>query len=111
MKPLSSPPASLKLTAAVLLLSAGAGLGACTSDQTHEYLAHTDKVTSGSGDASSANKVTHTINPWPAHSRNTQIDMDGKRAGLAAKRYETNTSIKPKGLSNGPTALDGGQKN
>jgi hypothetical protein len=110
MEPLGWP-RSLKLTAAVLLLSAGAGLGSCTSDQSHEYLAHTDRVTSGTGDASAANKVVHTINPWPAHSRNTQIEMDGKRAGLAAKRYESNTSTKPKGLSSDTIPFNGGQKN
>jgi hypothetical protein len=110
MEPLSWVRSS-KLTTAALLLAVGMGLGACTSDHTHEYLAHTDRVTSGSGDASAANKTVHTINPWPAHSRHTQIDMDGKRAGLAAKRYETNTSVKPKGLTHGSTALDGGQKN
>jgi hypothetical protein len=53
----------------------------------------------------------HTINPWPAHSRNTQIEMDGKRAGLAAKRYESNTSIKPKGLGSDTVPFNGGQKN
>jgi hypothetical protein len=104
-------PRSLKVTAAVLLLSTSVGLGACTSDQNHEYFAHTDRVTSGAGDASAANKVAHTINPWPAHSRNTRIEMDGKRAGLAAKRYESNTSIKPKGLGSGTTVLNGGEKN
>jgi hypothetical protein len=110
MEPLSRL-RSLKLTAAGLLLSAGIGLGACTSDQRHEYLAHTDRVTSGAGDASAANRVAHTIDPWPAHSRNTRIEMDGKRATLAAKRYETNTTIKPKGLSSDAIPLEGGQKN
>jgi hypothetical protein len=110
MQPLSRP-RPLKLTAAALLLSAGVGLGACTSDQHHEYLAHTDKVTSGSGDASASNKVVHTIDPWPAHSRKTRIEMDAKRAALAAKRYETNTSIKPKGLNSDTPIFDGGQKN
>jgi hypothetical protein len=110
MNPLRTP-LRLKATAAGLLLSAGALLAACTSDQTHEYLAHTDRVTKGAGDAVAANKVMHTIDPWPRHSHKTQIDMDGKRAGLAAKRYETNTSINPKGLGSEPTAADGDKKN
>jgi hypothetical protein len=41
----------------------------------------------------------HTIDPWSKPSNKTQIDMDGKRAGLAVKRYETNTSPQPKGLN------------
>jgi hypothetical protein len=83
-------------SALVAWLAAG-----CTAEQRHEYLAHSDTQTLGAGDAVAANKATHTINPWPVQAQNTQIDMDGKRAQLATKRYETNTSIQPKGLSNG----------
>ena len=32
-------------------------------------------------------------------SRKTQIDLDGQRAALAAKRYQKNDSIDPKGLT------------
>jgi hypothetical protein len=74
----------------------------CTSDQLYEYRAHTDKVTLGAGNASAANRAIHTVDPWPWYSQNTQIDMDGNRALLAVRRYETNTSIKPKGLSADP---------
>src|SRR5262245_60080217 len=94
-----------RATMTAMLLAAGVALGACTSDQRHEYLAHTDRVTSGAGDAVAANKVAHTIDPWPPHSAKTQIDMDGKRAGVATKRYETNTTLPPKGLTQ--TAPDG----
>lgn len=76
------------------LLAAG-----CSSDQRHEYLAHTDTVTRGAGDAVAANKAIHTVNPWPEHGRNANIPMDGKRGQLAVSRYETNTSIEPKGLN------------
>jgi hypothetical protein len=103
----SRTPLRLKIAAAGLLLSAGAVSAACTSDQTHEYLAHTDRVTRGAGDAVATNKAMHTIDPWPRNSHKTQIDMDGKRAGLAAKRYESNTSINPKGLSSEPAVVDG----
>jgi hypothetical protein len=96
--------------AAGLLLCASALLAACSSDQNHEFLGHSDQVTKGAGDAVASNKVAHTIDPWPAHSNKTQIDMDGKRAGLAAKRYESNTSISPKGLASEPNGSDGGQR-
>lgn len=79
----------LRAFAAALLISAVVGLAACTSDQTHEYLAHSDRVTSGAGDAVAANKAIHTIDPWPPYSQKTQIETDGKRAGVAMKRYET----------------------
>jgi hypothetical protein len=102
---------SLKAAAAALLLSAAAGLGACTSDQTHEYLAHSDRVTRGAGDAAAANRAVHTIDPWPSHSHKTQIDMDGKRAAVAGKRYDTNTSLKPHGTGMDTGSFNGGQKN
>ena len=75
-----SPPRS-KTTAAGLLLCAGVSLAACTSDQSHEYLAHSDRVTSGAGDAAASNRAMHTINPWSAPSHKTQIDMDGNGPG------------------------------
>lgn len=85
----------------------------CTSDQLYEYRAHTDKVTQGAGNASAANRAVHAVDPWPWYSQKTQIDMDGNRALIAARRYETNTSIKPKGLTADPisTAATGAPKN
>ena len=77
---------------AALVLSLAAG---CTSDQYHEYRAHTDKVTEGAGNASAANRAIQTVDPWPAHAEKTQINMDGKRALTAVRRYETNSGGKP----------------
>ena len=82
------------ITMLVLPLASG-----CTSDQLYEYRAHTDKVTEGAGNASAANRAIQTVDPWPASSQKTEITMDGKRALLATRRYETNTSVKPKDLS------------
>jgi hypothetical protein len=108
MKPMSEG-RGLKAVAAALLLSAALASGACTSDQQHEYLANTDRVTSGAGDASASNRAVHTVDPWPVYSQKTQIDMDGKRAAAAARRYET---AKPQASDgNGATSsIDGGQK-
>jgi hypothetical protein len=83
------------------------GMGACTSDYRQEYLAHTDRVTSGAGNAMAANRAVHTIDPWPYHSQNTHIDIDGKRIQGGARRYENNTSIKPKGLGSGSPGANG----
>jgi hypothetical protein len=90
-------------TAAAVIVALSSSLGACSSDQVHDYRAHSDKVTTGAGNAAAANMAIHTVDPWPYYSQKTQIDMDGKRAQLAVKRYETNTSIKPKGLNSDAT--------
>ena len=92
------------LVATLLLLASG-----CTSDPIYPYRAHTDKVTLGAGNASAVNRAVHTIDPWPQYSRKTQIDTDGNRALVAVRRYETNTSVKPKGLSPEPAATNSAQ--
>jgi hypothetical protein len=101
----------LQAVAAALLLSAAVASGACTSDQNHEYLGHTDRVTSGAGDAVAANKAIHTIDPWPVYSQKTQIDMDGKRAAAAAKRYETNANGKQNGSAPDTSSYQATSKN
>jgi hypothetical protein len=88
----------------LLLLASG-----CTNDQLYPYRAHTDKVTLGAGNASAVNRAVHTIDPWPRYSQKTRVDMDGNRALVAVRRYETNTSIKPKGLSAEPATTNTGQ--
>jgi len=83
--------------------------GGCTSDQLYEHHAHTDKLTEGAGNASAANRAIHTIDPWPAYSEKTEINTDGKRALVAVRRYETNTT---KTKTNGdPSATNGAAKN
>src|SRR5262245_54744608 len=89
------------------LLAAAVGVAGCSSDHIHEYRAHTDKVTAGAGDAMASNRAVHTVDPWPAYSQKTQIDMDGKRAQVAVRRYESNTTSKPQGLSSGSSAANG----
>jgi len=98
----------LLLGTSLLLLASG-----CTNDQLYPYQAHTDKVTLGAGNASAANRAVHTIDPWPQYSQKTQIDTEGNRALVAVRRYETNTSVKPKGTSSEPTTntAQGTQKN
>jgi hypothetical protein len=88
------------LPIAALVLSLASG---CTSDQLYEYRAHTDKVTEGAGNASAANRAIQTVDPWPAYAEKTQINMDGKRAYTAVRRYETNTG----GKANGDASANG----
>jgi hypothetical protein len=72
-------------------------LSGCTSDQLYEYRAHTDTVTEGAGNAVAANRAVQTIDAWPTYSQKTAVDMDGKRALAAVRRYENNNGAKPTG--------------
>ena len=97
------------------LLAAAVCVAGCSSDHIHEYRAHSDRVTAGAGDAMASNRAVHTVDPWPYYSQKTQIDMDGKRAQVAVRRYQSNTSNKPQSLSSGssPTnsSSNGAEKN
>jgi hypothetical protein len=70
----------------VLALAATTLTGACTD----MYLDRRDTVSFGAGDAVAANKVTHMVDPWPAHAGNRNIAHDGERMQAAAERYRTN---------------------
>jgi hypothetical protein len=72
-------------------------LSGCSSDQLYEHRAHTDTVTEGAGNAVAANRAIQTIDAWPTYSQKTEVDMDGKRALAAVRRYENNNSTKPSG--------------
>ncbi|MGO9172160.1 MAG: hypothetical protein ACLP7P_09365 [Rhodomicrobium sp.] len=56
-------------------------------------------VTRGAGDAVEVNKATQTIDPWPPYVKNRHLTLDGKRAGLAIQRYETNRVMQPRPLN------------
>jgi hypothetical protein len=80
------------LTAPTLLLAG------CYGD---DYSSRRDTVSLGAGDAQATNAVTHTIDPWPPHSKNTTINVDGARVQVGMDRYQANASLKPKGISTG----------
>jgi hypothetical protein len=82
-------------------------LGGCYD---REYYSQSDTITLGAGDAVATNAVTQTIDPWPPHAKDTDIDLEGPRAAVAVERYQTNTSLKPKGLSKS-TAPQAGKGN
>ena len=64
--------------AAVTLLVAG-----CQS-----YAERRDTIAFHAGEAAAHNRAVHTIDPWPAASRNANIAFDGPRAVRAIERYE-----------------------
>jgi hypothetical protein len=64
-----------------------------------DYFSHRDTVSLGAGDAIATNAATQTIDPWPPYAKNTDINLDGKRAQVAMQRYQQNKSIPPQGLN------------
>jgi hypothetical protein len=84
------------LAFAVLAMSASPAM-LLADDDTH--FGHSDFITRQAGDAIAVNKAAQTIDPWPAAANNRKLDVDGKRAEVAMKRYEQNKSIPPRGLS------------
>ncbi len=84
------------LGVAVLMISASS-TALFADDDTH--WGHSDFITRQAGDAIAVNKAAQTIDPWPAASKNRNLDVDGKRAEVAIKRYELNKSIQPRGLA------------
>ena len=85
--------------AAIIASVAALSVGGCAESDLHQYLGHSETLTVGAGNAQAANRTIHEIDHWPQTSRKTKIDMDGKRAALAIKRYQKNESIEPKSLS------------
>jgi hypothetical protein len=91
------PFAIKRALAAGCVLVLCASLGACIDE---EHYLHHDMVSSHAGDAIAVNAATQTIDPWPKESKNSKIDVDGKRLALGVERYQENKSIPPRGLNN-----------
>jgi hypothetical protein len=94
---------------AILAGMVALSVGGCAESDLHQYLGHSDTLTVGAGNAQVANRAIHEVDHWPETSRKTQIDMDGKRAALAVRRYQRNESIEPKGLTTRSISISGGQ--
>lgn len=91
--------ATLQLTLAATLAVSMMSLGACQERKYNRYLHARDTITLNAGDAVAHNKAVHTIDPWPASSRNAHHTTDGQRMVLGMKRYQRNESLEPEGLS------------
>ena len=74
-----------------------ASLSACIDE---EHYIHHDMVSSVAGDAIAVNTATQTIDPWPKESKNSKIEVNGKRLAKGVERYQENKSIEPRGLNN-----------
>ena len=76
---------------AVLCAILGAMLGGCSDI----YYDRRDTISLASGEAMAANRVTHTIDPWPAHASKRTIAYNGEKAAVASERYRTGRVIPP----------------
>ncbi len=65
----------------------------------YDYDEHRDTIASSAGNANAANIAVQTIDPWPPYSKNTKLNLDGRRASVAIMRYQQNKSLDPKGLN------------
>ena len=66
------------------LILATMSLGGCA-----QYLDRSETVSFVAGDAVHTNTVTHMIDPWPVHARNTAVPLHGDRAQRVIERYRT----------------------
>jgi len=70
-----------------------------------EYIQREVTITPGGGDANDTNAAIHTIDPWPAYSRNIRIPGNGRLSVDALEQMYRN----PYPLSQGGGGGGGGQ--
>jgi len=87
------PRTKLHAGAIAAAVIAGAMLAGCSDPGL--YLDRRDSIALSAGDASEANKVAQVVDPWPAHSGNTNLAFDGQRMQTAVERYRTNRVTPP----------------
>jgi hypothetical protein len=59
------------------------------------YFDRRDTVALTANDAVAANAALQTVDPWPAHSGNTNIAFNGQKMQSAVERYRTNRVVQP----------------
>lgn len=59
------------------------------------YTDRRETIALHAGDAMATNRVTHMIDPWPAHSGNRNIAFNGEKMQTAQERYRTGRIIPP----------------
>ena len=67
-------------------------LGGCWSgiyeNPAAQYVARSDTVTLGAGNAKDMNAATHVIDPWPRNVKDRRIKGNGERMVGAVQRYQ-----------------------
>jgi hypothetical protein len=94
--------ASLSAAVAVAGCSSTIGFDAPFAD----YLERTPLVSTMGGDAQAANIAIQTPTPWPRHSNDTNIPVDGARMTAVIKRYEGGSTSASEGAT--PTGANAG---
>lgn len=84
----------MKMQARTLLVALLLSLGACAPSVYQDSAT----PTVGFGNAVRQNAVVMIIDPQPLSAANVNLDMDGRRAGIAIERYRTGTVIPPREL-------------
>jgi hypothetical protein len=59
------------------------------------YFDRRDTIALSAGDAIAANAAEQTVDPWPAHSGNTNIAANGQKMQSAVERYRTDKVTPP----------------
>jgi hypothetical protein len=78
-----------RIERAVCTIVTVATLGGMLAGCSDIYFDRRDALALGAGDALAANAVEQMVDPWPAHSGNTNIAFDGQRMQTAIERYRT----------------------
>jgi hypothetical protein len=79
------------IAAGLAAIVLGIALGGCSDF----YIDRRDTIALGAGDAIAANEAEQVIDPWPAHSGNTNIAANGQRMQAAVERYRSDRVTPP----------------
>ncbi|MGI9393971.1 MAG: hypothetical protein ACR2OY_04940, partial [Boseongicola sp.] len=64
-----------RLTISLIVIAIGVVLSACSADERHQYLGHSDKIYNTTGEAPTANIIAQTVDPWAPHSLEAETEM------------------------------------
>jgi hypothetical protein len=68
-----------------------------------------ETIALSAGDAMAANRVTHTVDPWPLSSANRNLAFNGEKMQTAVERYRQNRIIQPVNINTSSAAYERAQ--
>jgi hypothetical protein len=93
-------------------LALAAALGGCWSgiyeNPAAQYVARSDTVTLGAGNAKDVNAATHVIDPWPSNVKDRRISGNGERMVGAVQRYQRPQAGRTPGQGQGRPGVNPG---
>jgi hypothetical protein len=82
----------MRIARSLCALILTAALGGCWNgiyeNPAGQYVARSDTVTLGAGNAKDVNAATHVIDPWPRNVKDRRISGNGERMVGAVQRYQ-----------------------